>query len=567
MAVFEFGKFITQIGRAISGIFGADTAPLPPTNSEYTMAGASQKKIYKDAKNKTVIGLANPTLNPPRMGMSATDYANSTITFDTTSYIDRALVSVENTGSASITINGFSIRGQQVVRLSGLNGLKWEYFNRRDIDTNGEKEFKVSSNFITNGDQCADIGDYIRKELEPHDMYSLTLKGVHPYFEVGDRSELVLDYKLPTMQFPTEQIAVDVEIRGVSIHRSVGSIGETMLSVRVPSGEWNNTTPTKARWIASGRMDQEQNRSNVLTIGAYDYAGTADIYCDGVDDDVEIQAAIDQLTLEGGGTVRLSRGHFILNTYIQIKNGITVTGEGRGTALNPQSATIGSIIYASLADGETCAASHLTIDGEGQLVTHTGSMGGIIYGDSNYKTTDFVLTNIHIKNYSINISSVYIIYRVKSISGCSVYSVSTTGDIRIYYNISIALGNTAHDITLTGTGATGIYIYQTIDLSSSCESYGCISGGWLVGSYYCNNISSCKHSGHIADDYAGFLFSKNISICESTDNSGSGSELGFSDCKSLQQCHTDDAIKYNNSYADSGSSNACADTYQGGFNS
>jgi hypothetical protein len=566
MAAFEFGKFISLVGRAISSMFGGGDQAAPISAAVATMPEPTKKKIYKDAKNKTFIGLANPTLNPPRMGMSATDYANSTITFDTTSYIDRALVSVENTGSASITINGFSIRGQQVVRLSGLNGLKWEYLNRRDIDINGEKEFKISSNFITNGAQCADIGDYIRKELEPHDMYSLTLKGVHPYFEVGDRSELVLDYKLPTMQFPTEQIAVDVEIRGVSIHRSVGSIGETMLSVRVPSGEWNNTTPTKARWIASGRMDQEQNRSNVLTIGAYDYAGTADIYCDGVDDDVEIQAAIDQLSAEGGGTVQLSRGHFIIGAYISVKNGIELSGEGRGTIFNPKDSTTGSLIEASLNSGDACIISDFTIDGEGATITHTGLMWGIIYGDNDYAAKRAEIKNIHVKNYNIDIASIYIFYKLNCIQNCAVYDITTTGDIRIYYYMEIATNNTAYGITSTTSGKA-ILIYQSISILSANASYGCNSSGTIRGYFYCYNMSSCKSSGHAAGQYIGFSHSNNISVCESSGNTGTSIEIGFTDCRSMQQNHTDDTTKYNDSYADAGTSNACADTAAGGYNS
>ncbi|MFA6336171.1 MAG: hypothetical protein WCX48_11605 [Bacteroidales bacterium] len=564
MAAFEFGKFISLVGRAISSMFGGGDQAAPISAAVATMPEPTKKKIYKDAKNKTFIGLANPTLNPPRMGMSATDYANSTITFDTTSYIDRALVSVENTGSASITINGFSIRGQQVVRLSGLNGLKWEYLNRRDIDINGEKEFKISSNFITNGAQCADVGDYVRKELEPHDMYSLTLHGIHPYFEVGDRYELVLDYKLPTMQFPTEQIAVDVEIRGVSIHRAVGSIGETMLSVRVPSGEWNNTTPTKARWIASGRMDQEQNRSNVLTIGAYDYAGTADIYCDGVDDDVEIQAAIDQFTLEGGGIIQLSRGTFRCN-IIYVKRNITISGEGRGTIIKQKTDTTGRLFEISISSGESCIISNLTIDGDASEITVNG-FSGLIYGGDSYSDRNCEIINVHIKNFAISTSAI-IFYGIKKIIGCSIYDISSDHIINAYYKIDVASNNSISNISTYYSGpSSGIIGYNIIKICNANEASYLSSTLSLTEAFYgCVNVSSCKSSLNSSTVYIGFSVCNNIVACESSSNTGT--TTGFSWCKSVQQCHSDDDTKYSSSYADAGTSNACADTPNGGFNS
>jgi hypothetical protein len=45
-------------------------------------------------------------------------------------------------------------------------------------------------------------------------------------------------------------------------------------------------------------------------------------------------------------------------------------------------------------------------------------------------------------------------------------------------------------------------------------------------------------------------------------------EYGFYGCKSVQQCNsTGDSNPYSASYADSGTSNACADTAAGGYNS
>jgi len=45
-------------------------------------------------------------------------------------------------------------------------------------------------------------------------------------------------------------------------------------------------------------------------------------------------------------------------------------------------------------------------------------------------------------------------------------------------------------------------------------------------------------------------------------------EYGFYYCTSVQQCKSGgDSIPYSGSYADAGTSNACADTAAGGYNS
>lgn len=56
----------------------------------------------------------------------------------------------------------------------------------------------------------------------------------------------------------------------------------------------------------------------------------ADYVCDGVDDHVEIQAAIDDLPSSGGGTVRFARGIYTLNEQIDITTtGTRLEGEGQ----------------------------------------------------------------------------------------------------------------------------------------------------------------------------------------------------------------------------------------------
>lgn len=55
----------------------------------------------------------------------------------------------------------------------------------------------------------------------------------------------------------------------------------------------------------------------------------ADRTCDGTNDEVEIQAAIDEVLAAGGGTVWLSEGTFAIAATIVAKTGVTVRGLGR----------------------------------------------------------------------------------------------------------------------------------------------------------------------------------------------------------------------------------------------
>jgi parallel beta-helix repeat protein len=54
----------------------------------------------------------------------------------------------------------------------------------------------------------------------------------------------------------------------------------------------------------------------------------ADYYCDGVNDDVEIQSAVNFVKSNGGGTVYLSDGLFSLNTNIYLASNIDLVGQG-----------------------------------------------------------------------------------------------------------------------------------------------------------------------------------------------------------------------------------------------
>lgn len=110
--------------------------------------------------------------------------------------------------------------------------------------------------------------------------------------------------------------------------------GATAYDMRMPSGsvidgEFTGTFGTVA---GSGA---NVTRSATYVIAASDATShviaQADYVCDGTADEIEIQAAIDDLT--SGGMVQLSQGNFTLSDTILLDDYITIQGEGWSTII------------------------------------------------------------------------------------------------------------------------------------------------------------------------------------------------------------------------------------------
>ena len=123
--------------------------------------------------------------------------------------------------------------------------------------------------------------------------------------------------------------------------------------------------------------------------------GVGDYVCDGTDDDVEIQQAIDSLSSDGG-TVKLKEGTYNISSTIEVDDNIVFEGSGWGTILK-------------LADGADCdviensdqtngnsniAIRDLKIDGNKANQTAGNDLNGIDF----IKTTDFLINNVWIKD-------------------------------------------------------------------------------------------------------------------------------------------------------------------------
>lgn len=100
-----------------------------------------------------------------------------------------------------------------------------------------------------------------------------------------------------------------------------------------------------------------------VTVGT----SAADFITNGTNDDVEIQAAIDQVGRAGGGTVLLRTGTYTLNTTVNVLySNVRITGEGWSaivTLADNIAATVGSLAPVfRVGDGGTTTVSNIVFD-------------------------------------------------------------------------------------------------------------------------------------------------------------------------------------------------------------
>lgn len=123
--------------------------------------------------------------------------------------------------------------------------------------------------------------------------------------------------------------------------------------------------------------------------------GSGDYNCDGTDDEVQIQAAIDAVKAAGGGTVRLAVGTYQLSTPLVIDALVNLIGEGRRTVLNVTSAINAIELFADTGSiiGETI--SNLRISGDGS----TALKGIYLKASSSFEHTALSLNNLDINGF------------------------------------------------------------------------------------------------------------------------------------------------------------------------
>jgi hypothetical protein len=541
LGVIWFSVFAGTIIKTVSRIF---------TDATALSAADKQREAEKDkltASDESVVGLVDPDLISRPGTLTET-------TFDTTTYADRAIIKLTNSTGGAVECTGIAIRGKAVIRHAGHSGYLWEYSDYDDIEKNGERSYAVSNDYICSATQCEALGDYLWKELRPHNMYELSIKGQILWVQPGDVWHLEIDYTISGQASQAELIDTDVEIHRASWARQVGGIGETLLTVRVPSSAWSNTMSRRARLLSSGMPQSLYERGNAVIVGASTWTGAATYLCDGIDDQVQIQSAIDYINALGGGEVILTEGIFVVSgntTPITMASNIYFHGQSRATILQYGTGTFDKYIDVSSAIEFTI--SDISIDGMSGSKNHANRYQYVIFGDTTTHSVTGNISNVSIyditSTYSqaVGLVFVYGIYLCSNISKCYIENLTATN---------------------TGGGGAGARAYATCDYLNECNAKNNQIGTTGADGFgICTHLTTC-----IADSNSkGFNSCTNISVCKAV----SSLSVGFSGCKSMQQCKStgsgtsDYGSGATQSYADAASTAGleCADTAAGGYNS
>lgn len=150
----------------------------------------------------------------------------------------------------------------------------------------------------------------------------------------------------------------------------------------------DNFTSTDSGATILSKLNDIVPKINNLAVTVGTDAG-CDYVCDGTEDDIQIQAAIDYIVAAGGGIVHIKNGDYYLSSALSIKSRIILEGEGRTTVLHPETGKNGIDIYAETGSIIGMVLRDFRITGE------TGTLIGInITRAASYEITQFSAENV-----------------------------------------------------------------------------------------------------------------------------------------------------------------------------
>lgn len=260
-----------------------------------------------------------------------TGWAN---TLDTTSRPGHVKITLTNNSGDAGIVRGYSITGNPVLRFGGNLGYKHDSFNDfDDITKNGERVFEFGNNFIVTKTQLETLADYYWKLMRrKKHMYVITLSGTRYWFEPGEWYTLQVGGA-----GQVEYIDATVECYDVQTERGADGVGQTVIAFREVEQNWVFDSNAVARFIACGSPQAIPKTEGVVSVASSDYLGAADFYCDGTEDEDEINAAITLAGTLDGGEVRLLGGTFNIDDAVNLvsnvfldMNACTIVATGTG---------------------------------------------------------------------------------------------------------------------------------------------------------------------------------------------------------------------------------------------
>lgn len=158
----------------------------------------------------------------------------------------------------------------------------------------------------------------------------------------------------------------------------------------------NSTVGKNTLYVASKTRKTESSKPN----------RTWDYHCDGTDDDIEIQAALNQLRGKGGGRVILSDGVFSLTKNVHIySSDTTFSGAGRDKTILKLVDNAPRFIHAGFITSykqRNIAIRDMTLDGNRKNQPKDETLKGKNYGKFGVYTevcNNTLMTNLHVKDF------------------------------------------------------------------------------------------------------------------------------------------------------------------------
>jgi hypothetical protein len=331
----DYSGWGLKVAAHQAGARGHDT---PAVYNVPTPLGA---KMQNYVDNKQLIGAKSLTLvhseakwNGAGTPLSA-GTAFTVTTFDTVTRADSAKILLNNGSGDTMIMLAAAIKGSKIYRLSGDNGyIHDKYVNYESIAQDGDKLFQLSNNMICDLTQINMLADiwWKRNKTKRH-IYTITQVGFNTFFEPGEWYTL----QVGSAGKP-EYINSLCECYSVKTSLDAGGLGSTDIAFREVVQNWVFDSNETARFIAGGGF-QRKAQGRIVTVASSTFIGNADYYCDGTDDDVEINNAINLLQAQGGGTVLLTQGTFNTSAAIIMSfSNISLSGSGTNTIIASSSA-------------------------------------------------------------------------------------------------------------------------------------------------------------------------------------------------------------------------------------
>lgn len=298
--------------------------------NEYYPEGAGERNVYSEYE---VDGREIITVKNARLSLTA----ETGITSEFTNYHTRGLIKLQNTASVIRKITKLQVYGEAIVR---GNLTKTRYLN------------------VTGTHDIHEVdAEYIHSQAAADRL----AVGVANWYKYGP---WVYSFRTKEDVEIGDEVAIDEDFNGIDINARVVEVvknefrGDRLVRCEGISAFAADTTTNESEHIqppalpaglTAGltqdivlRPTYASIEGGEIVVASYEYPSTAPaiVQCTGEADDVDIQAAINDLSNDyGGGKVKLTRGVFNLDGSIDLPDNIKLEGDGLATVLRMRTAT------------------------------------------------------------------------------------------------------------------------------------------------------------------------------------------------------------------------------------